>query len=113
MLPSRVSVTRLSGSGRSSVVAHQSIECFATKSSVWVTPGIRIDGASPSSWAGSDLPSVWMWPSGYGSSSVSQYQSFRPIVLVNLLRSEEHTSELQSRQYLVCRLLLEKNTQVP
>src|SRR3712207_8637537 len=28
--------------------------------------------------------------------------------LVALLRSEEHTSELQSRQYLVCRLLLEK-----
>src|SRR3712207_9487047 len=27
---------------------------------------------------------------------------------VDLLRSEEHTSELQSRQYLVCRLLLEK-----
>src|SRR3712207_8434092 len=26
----------------------------------------------------------------------------------DLLRSEEHTSELQSRQYLVCRLLLEK-----
>src|SRR5438445_9124866 len=26
----------------------------------------------------------------------------------NVLRSEEHTSELQSRQYLVCRLLLEK-----
>src|SRR3712207_7324715 len=31
-------------------------------------------------------------------------------VLVDVLpvRSEEHTSELQSRQYLVCRLLLEK-----
>src|SRR3712207_7210050 len=30
------------------------------------------------------------------------------------LRSEEHTSELQSRQYLVCRLLLEKkNTHAP
>src|SRR3712207_2838295 len=29
------------------------------------------------------------------------YQKWRP-------RSEEHTSELQSRQYLVCRLLLEK-----
>src|SRR3712207_8961653 len=28
-------------------------------------------------------------------------------------RSEEHTSELQSRQYLVCRLLLEKNTPSP
>src|SRR3712207_8325589 len=28
------------------------------------------------------------------------------------LRSEEHTSELQSRQYLVCRLLLEKKLDV-
>src|SRR3712207_8759813 len=28
------------------------------------------------------------------------------------VRSEEHTSELQSRQYLVCRLLLEKKTNV-
>src|SRR3712207_7972055 len=30
------------------------------------------------------------------------------IVGVAVIRSEEHTSELQSRQYLVCRLLLEK-----
>src|SRR3712207_8900725 len=29
--------------------------------------------------------------------------------LADFARSEEHTSELQSRQYLVCRLLLEKN----
>src|SRR3712207_7542503 len=29
-------------------------------------------------------------------------------LLTNRDRSEEHTSELQSRQYLVCRLLLEK-----
>src|SRR3712207_7995435 len=29
-------------------------------------------------------------------------------IVVHSLRSEEHTSELQSRQYLVCRLLLEK-----
>src|SRR3712207_6888257 len=29
---------------------------------------------------------------------------------VRFSRSEEHTSELQSRQYLVCRLLLEKKT---
>src|SRR3712207_9402546 len=29
-------------------------------------------------------------------------------LLVRVVRSEEHTSELQSRQYLVCRLLLEK-----
>src|SRR3712207_7845033 len=36
----------------------------------------------------------------------------RPIVVLRsfgkFFRSEEHTSELQSRQYLVCRLLLEK-----
>src|SRR3712207_6990221 len=30
------------------------------------------------------------------------------LVAVHGQRSEEHTSELQSRQYLVCRLLLEK-----
>src|SRR3712207_7452821 len=30
------------------------------------------------------------------------------VELQRLVRSEEHTSELQSRQYLVCRLLLEK-----
>src|SRR3712207_8543867 len=30
------------------------------------------------------------------------------MMLAEGLRSEEHTSELQSRQYLVCRLLLEK-----
>src|SRR3712207_7283908 len=29
------------------------------------------------------------------------------------VRSEEHTSELQSRQYLVCRLLLEKKKYIP
>src|SRR3712207_7248249 len=32
----------------------------------------------------------------------------RPDLLLLAARSEEHTSELQSRQYLVCRLLLEK-----
>src|SRR3712207_7199094 len=32
----------------------------------------------------------------------------RAAAVVHPVRSEEHTSELQSRQYLVCRLLLEK-----
>src|SRR3712207_6944032 len=32
-----------------------------------------------------------------------------PVPAVLGVRSEEHTSELQSRQYLVCRLLLEHN----
>src|SRR5258707_11575325 len=31
---------------------------------------------------------------------------------MQLVRSEEHTSELQSRQYLVCRLLLEKKKKI-
>src|SRR3712207_8021182 len=35
-------------------------------------------------------------------------RSSSPLDLPAPLRSEEHTSELQSRQYLVCRLLLEK-----
>src|SRR3712207_7057689 len=33
---------------------------------------------------------------------------FKFRAFARVLRSEEHTSELQSRQYLVCRLLLEK-----
>src|SRR3712207_7965301 len=32
----------------------------------------------------------------------------REAAIAMVARSEEHTSELQSRQYLVCRLLLEK-----
>src|SRR3712207_8940132 len=36
--------------------------------------------------------------------------SLAPVPVIDVVRprSEEHTSELQSRQYLVCRLLLEK-----
>src|SRR3712207_8566221 len=41
--------------------------------------------------------------SGPGGQSVNTTDS-----AVRITRSEEHTSELQSRQYLVCRLLLEK-----
>src|SRR3712207_7732851 len=36
------------------------------------------------------------------------FTRINPKGYVPALRSEEHTSELQSRQYLVCRLLLEK-----
>src|SRR3712207_8579593 len=38
----------------------------------------------------------------------SDYDTVVRAVLSLVVRSEEHTSELQSRQYLVCRLLLEK-----
>src|SRR5687767_15466048 len=36
------------------------------------------------------------------------FEGFRPGVMERMGRSEEHTSELQSLAYLVCRLLLEK-----
>src|SRR3712207_8513074 len=39
----------------------------------------------------------------FGPQTIIRYNNVR-----SLVRSEEHTSELQSRQYLVCRLLLEK-----
>src|SRR3712207_7406285 len=49
-------------------------------------------------------------------SEVAAFFAALPPCLVGMgaCRSEEHTSELQSRQYLVCRLLLEKkkNTEI-
>src|SRR3712207_7966886 len=50
-------------------------------------------------------------PDELGSPWTAAFSSFALFTAGALapLRSEEHTSELQSRQYLVCRLLLEKN----
>src|SRR5947209_20415006 len=45
--------------------------------------------------------------SGTALTKMTKYTTVIFFVLT-LFRSEEHTSELQSRQYLVCRLLLEK-----
>src|SRR3712207_8862994 len=45
---------------------------------------------------------------GAGSSSRTPPASWPESSRPSRVRSEEHTSELQSRQYLVCRLLLEK-----
>src|ERR1035437_5852635 len=46
---------------------------------------------------------------GYGEGGVlTEAVRRRPYSVVLLDRSEEHTSELQSRQYLVCRLLLDR-----
>src|SRR3712207_8353810 len=44
--------------------------------------------------------------SGFGS--VTSREEAVALIEAAHARSEEHTSELQSRQYLVCRLLLEK-----
>src|SRR3712207_8012345 len=46
---------------------------------------------------------------GWSNSPSPARLSWPPLVAkLSARRSEEHTSELQSRQYLVCRLLLEK-----
>src|SRR5438445_5861666 len=42
------------------------------------------------------------------SSDTVPFRNQDVLNMLSGLRSEEHTSELQSRQYLVCRLLLEK-----
>src|SRR3712207_8316491 len=50
----------------------------------------------------------------YSTSCIKDFRikssTTEPIVAGFQCRSEEHTSEIQSRQYLVCRLLLEKKT---
>src|SRR3712207_8339043 len=52
------------------------------------------------------LQGEWSARRSLGPQAAAPCNSSRPP------RSEEHTSELQSRQYLVCRLLLEKKQQI-
>src|SRR3712207_8127078 len=59
----------------------------------WTAAGARPSGSGPTR-----RPPSCSTPRGCTASSAA--------------RSEEHTSELQSRQYLVCRLLLEKKKQL-
>src|SRR3712207_8282518 len=57
-------------------------------------------------------PAVTLTVLAAGMSMDSPVCGLRPVraerCVRSTVRSEEHTSELQSRQYLVCRLLLEK-----
>src|SRR5947209_11014086 len=60
-----------------------------------------------------DALPIWRRPRPSGPSPVRWGAPFRSLApncekALPSERSEEHTSELQSRQYLVCRLLLEK-----
>src|SRR3712207_6923345 len=50
-------------------------------------------------------------PGGYAAHTKLDRRTGDLQAVAYFWRSEEHTSELQSRQYLVCRLLLEKNNQ--
>src|SRR3712207_7704036 len=63
----------------------------------WPMPWLRNSSIAASHWACD--PSTFV-------SSVARLAHALPVPTE--ARSEEHTSELQSRQYLVCRLLLEK-----
>src|SRR3712207_8793108 len=58
-------------------------------------------------------PAVMPWASGFAEylgrePAVTTLAETMTQVTLHSTRSEEHTSELQSRQYLVCRLLLEQ-----
>src|SRR3712207_8743497 len=60
--------------------------------------------------ASSGSSSVRSGHGGHAADEVRPGRRRRVPRLPVLRRSEEHTSELQSRQYIVCRLLLEKKT---
>ena len=57
------------------------------------------------------LISPWRYKDYFDELAEKRYQEQTKIgpLLDRVIRSEEHTSELQSRLHLVCRLLLEKN----
>src|SRR3712207_7061770 len=52
-------------------------------------------------------PEEYVWPKEKYD-RYSEQDLIHDLFEIGYARSEEHTSELQSRQYLVCRLLLEK-----
>src|SRR3712207_2201636 len=59
------------------------------------------------------MVSVMLAPKTFTREDVIEINTHGGIAVTNdILRSEEHTSELQSRQYLVCRLLLEKKKKI-
>src|SRR3712207_7498985 len=74
------------------------------RSSTSQTPA-RTAAATSTCTTVASLPAIRVAHSPRGSTSEEQRVSCAS-------RSEEHTSELQSRQYLVCRLLLEKKKQL-
>src|SRR5690625_5984858 len=88
---------------------------------MWVTPGSRKEGIAlllaeaVFEWAkedGADTVTLYVGPDNTGARAVYDSLGFEDTgdrwVVVEDDRSEEHTSELQSRGHLVCRLLLEK-----
>src|SRR3712207_7211886 len=73
------------------------------RSAATPTPGGAAEGARP-------VQSVGVVGSGTMATGIIEVVAKAGYDVTFIARSEEHTSELQSRQYLVCRLLLEKKT---
>src|SRR3712207_7366130 len=77
--------------------------------------GFPTTAARISSTGRSSTTSIWTerppGKSAFDEGSMGSYL-LRRLGLALITRSEEHTSELQSRQYLVCRLLLEKKKKI-
>src|SRR2546422_3785197 len=69
-----------------------------------LTPGVFGDGSRGGGGGVNNLPNS----TGPGGTNSSLFQTENSVQVVANGRSEEHTSELQSRLHLVCRLLLEK-----
>src|SRR5207244_13633770 len=77
----------------------------------WLRDLVPIAGASGTPRAASRIDAAW--PSARGSCARTEAATRRtpgspPCAAIQSTRSEEHTSELQSPDHLVCRLLLEK-----
>src|SRR5947209_17433374 len=62
--------------------------------------------------AGVEVRKVGANPKGAVNLFPNAIESAKNTLAILIPRSEEHTSELQSRQYLVCRLLLEKKKKI-
>src|SRR2546422_3108811 len=71
-----------------------------------VEAGVALGGGLPAAQAGEE-EGVLLFVEAQPADAAVEIVA-RVVVLVEADRSEEHTSELQSRLHLVCRLLLEK-----
>src|SRR3712207_8110812 len=78
------------------------------RSSVFPTPVGPRKRKLPIGRLGSESPALALRMASATASTASSW----PTTLSCSCRSEEQTSELQSRQYLVCRLLLEKKKKI-
>src|SRR5947209_14979979 len=80
-----------------------------------VQQAAQAEGKEPQAYV-DELAAIWkaLWArleitnDDFVRTSEARHTQVVQAILGKLQRSEEHTSELQSRQYLVCRLLLEK-----